>query len=60
MDKYIEELVSEMHFDISDLAFGHTYKDIGYESKKEFFEEMARKLCELESRLGMYKETENA
>ena len=52
MDKYIEELVSELHFDISDLAFGHSYQDVGYDTKKEFFKEMSAKMNELISRLN--------
>ena len=51
MDKYIEELLTEMQFDFADLEFGLTYKEIGYESKKEFFEEMKNKLYKLYSRL---------
>jgi hypothetical protein len=51
MDKYIEELLTEMEFDFRDLAFGLTYKEIGYDSKKEFFDEMVNKILELESRL---------
>jgi hypothetical protein len=51
MDKYIEELVTEMIFDFNDLALGNTYKDVGYDTKKEFFEEMSRKVNELYSRL---------
>ena len=51
MNKYIEELLSEMQFDCFDLALGISYKEIGYDTKKEFFEEMKRKLYELESRL---------
>jgi len=57
-DKYIEELVTEMLFDFNDLAFGLTYKEIGYDTKKEFFEEMSRKANELYSIL--LKEEENA
>jgi len=49
MDKYIEELVTEMLFDFNDLAFGLTYKEIGYDNKKEFFDEMSRKANELYS-----------
>ena len=51
MNKYIEELATEMIFDFNDLALGNTYKDIGYDTKKEFFEEMSRKVNELYSRL---------
>ena len=51
MNKYIEELVTEMLFDFNDLAIGNSYKDVGYDTKKEFFEEMARKVNELYSRL---------
>ena len=51
MEKYIEELLTEMQFDFADLEFGLTYKEIGYKSKKEFFEEMKNKLYELEYRL---------
>jgi len=51
MNKYMEELLTEMLFDFNDLALGHNYKDIGYDSKKEFFEEMSRKVDELYSRL---------
>ena len=57
MNKYIEELVTEMLFDFNDLALGNTYKDVGYDSKKEFFEEMARKMDELYTRLN--KDTQN-
>ena len=60
MDKYIEELLTEMQFDFADLEFGLTYKEIGYESKKEFFEEMKNKLYKLYSRLLKNEESENA
>jgi hypothetical protein len=52
MDKYIEELISEMQFDFADLSFGLTYKEIGYDTKKEFFDEMRNKLNELAMRLS--------
>jgi len=52
MNKYIEELTTEMLFDFNDLALGHKYKDIGYDTKKEFFEEMSRKVNELMDRLS--------
>ena len=51
MNKYIEELLTEMLFDFNDLRLGHTYKDVGYESKAEFFKEMSNKVEELYSRL---------
>ena len=51
MNKYIEEVITEMIFDFTDLALGHSYKDIGYDNKKEFFDEMAIKANELYSRL---------
>jgi hypothetical protein len=51
MNKYIEELLTEMEFDFRDLAFGLTYKDIGYATKKEFYDEMIDKLLQLEFRL---------
>jgi len=51
-NKYIEELVTEMLFDFNDLALGQSYKDIGYDTKKEFFEEMSTKMNELISRLN--------
>ena len=57
MDKYIEELVSEIQFEFHDLAFGLTYKDLGYDSKKEFYQEMKSKIDELASRL--IKDTQN-
>ena len=60
MNKYIEEILTEMIFDFNDLAFGSTYKDVGYDTKKEFFEEMARKVNELYSRLLKNEESENA
>ena len=60
MNKYIEELVTEMLFDFNDLAIGKSYKDVGYDTKKEFFEEMARKVNELYSRLLKNEESENA
>ena len=52
MNKYIEELLTEMLFDFNDLASGNTYKDVGYDNKKDFFEEMSRKVNELHSRLS--------
>ena len=51
MNKYTEELITEMIFDFNDLALGHSYKSIGYDTKKAFFEEMAGKMNELYSRL---------
>jgi hypothetical protein len=51
MNKYIEELLTEMLFDFNDLRLGHTYKDVGYDTKKEFFKEMSNKIEELYSRL---------
>jgi len=56
MNKYIEELLTEMIFDFNDLALGNTYKDVGYDTKKEFFEEMSRKANELYSRLSKTEE----
>ena len=60
MNKCIEELVTEMLFDFNDLAIGNSYKDVGYDTKKEFFEEMAKKVNELYSRLLKNEEKENA
>ena len=60
MNKCIEELVTEMLFDFNDLAIGNSYKDVGYDTKKEFFEEMAKKVNELYSRLLKNEELENA
>ena len=51
MNKYIEELLNEILFDFNDLSIGNTYKDVGYDTKKEFFEEMGNKVNELYSRL---------
>jgi len=51
MNKYIEELLTEMLFDFNDLAMGQGFKDIGYDSKQEFFKEMSNKTNELYSRL---------
>lgn len=51
MNKYIEELVTEMLFDFNDLALGNSYTDVGYDSKKDFFKEMSQKMNELYSRL---------
>lgn len=51
MNKYIVELLTEMLFDFNDLRLGHTYKDVGYESKAEFFKEMSNKIEDLYSRL---------
>ena len=52
MNKYIEELLTEMLFDFNDLALGHSYQYVGYDTKKEFFEEMSRKVNELYDRLS--------
>ena len=51
MNKYIEEIITEMLFDFNDLAMGQGFKDIGYDSKQEFFKEMSHKTNELYSRL---------
>jgi len=51
MSKYTEELVTEMLFDVSDLAFGHSFQDIGYDNKKDFFLEMKSKLEQLDTLL---------
>ena len=51
MNKYVEELVTEMLFDVSDIAFGHSFQDVGYENKKDFFLEMQTKLEKLDSLL---------
>jgi hypothetical protein len=51
MDKYIKELVTEMLFDATDLAEGDSFKDVGYDSKKEYFDDLKAKLEELEERL---------
>lgn len=51
MNKYIEEIVSELVFEFNDLALGLTYQQIGYATKKEFYKEMAQKVNELYSRL---------
>jgi hypothetical protein len=51
MNKYIQEVVTEIYFDICDLSYGQTYKDIGYDNKKEFLAIMKSRLEELEDRL---------
>jgi hypothetical protein len=51
MNKYIDEILTEMLFDFNDLALGDSFKNIGYDNKKEFFSEMARKIEELDFRL---------
>ena len=51
MNKYIEELVTEIYFEICDLSYGQTYKDIGYDNKKDFYAEMKIKMTELIQRL---------
>jgi len=56
MNKYTQELVTEMLFDVSDLAFGHSFKDIGYDNKKEFLEEMKSKLEQLDALLHTTEE----
>ena len=45
----LEELITEMLFDFNDLALGHSFKDIGYDNKKEFFDEMSKKANEIYS-----------
>jgi len=52
MNKYTEELITEMLFDFNDLALGNSYKDVGYDTKKEFFKEMSAKMDELYTRLN--------
>jgi hypothetical protein len=51
MNKYIEELLTEMLYDFNDLSIGKPYSDIGYDNKKEFFKEMSNKVQELYSRI---------
>ena len=52
MDKYIEELLTELEFDFRDLGFGLSYQNIGYDTKKEFYKAMLDKITELSYRLG--------
>jgi hypothetical protein len=56
MNKYTQELITEMLFDVSDLAFGHSFKDVGYENKKEFLDEMKSKLEQLDALLHTKEE----
>jgi hypothetical protein len=56
MDKYIKELVSEMYFEVADITYGHTFQEIGYEDKHDFFVELKKKLAELEARLTTTEE----
>ena len=57
MNKYLDELLTEMLFDFNDLALGHNYKYVGYDSKKEFFDEMSKKINEIYSRLQKEERT---
>ena len=50
-DKYIKDLVTEMFFEATDLANGNSYKELGYDSKKSFFEDLRSRLEQLEERL---------
>lgn len=56
MNKYVEELVTELLFDCTDIASGQSFKDVGYDSKKDFFQETQRKLEELYHRLNNPKD----
>lgn len=56
MNKYTQELITEMLFDVSDLAFGHSFQDIGYENKKDFLLEMKSKLEQLDALLNTEEE----
>ena len=51
MNKYIEEVVTEMYFDICDITYGMSYKDVGYDNKKAFFLMLKEKMEELNYRL---------
>ena len=51
MNKYIEELITEMYFDICDISYGSSYTDVGYDNKKAFFLMLKEKMEELQSRL---------
>lgn len=50
-DKYIKELVTEMFFEATDLMNGNSFKEIGYDSKHDYFEELKSRLEQLEERL---------
>lgn len=50
-DKYIKELVTEMFFEASDLANGESFKELGYDSKQDYFQDLRNRLEQLEERL---------
>jgi len=45
------EAIQMVYFDICDLLYGNTYKDLGYDNKKDFLETARDKLAEAEDRL---------
>jgi hypothetical protein len=47
-DKYIKELISEIFFEATDLEKGNSYKELGCDSKKDFFKELRSRLEQLE------------
>lgn len=44
-------LIQQMYFDTCDLIYGNSYKDIGYDNRKDFLLVMRDKLAEVEDRL---------
>ena len=45
------EALQMVYFDVCDLLYGNTYKDLGYKNNKEFLETIRDRLAETENRL---------
>ena len=50
-DKLALVLIQQVYFDLCDVLNGDTFKDLGYNSKREFFEVNRDRLAEIEDRL---------
>ena len=49
MDNKTITLIQEMLFDVTDLLNGETFKQLGYENKKDFLKELKSKLEQVEN-----------
>lgn len=44
-------LIQQSYFDVCDVLSGSSFKELGYDNKQEFLEELKARLAEVEERL---------
>lgn len=59
MSNTITELVQEVYFDLVDLLNQNSYKDLGYDNKKDFFMTQLFKLEQIEYKVARLEGIEN-